>query len=215
MMEKKESKESKERIEKKKKKKIEIIDSYNSKSYTEIYDRRYKSIQFEKFESFWGSTKEKAILLLDYGCGTGLLWDFYNSKYQIIGHNERIRFISIDISNGMLKIFKKKMKIVDNSPKLHFNDVHLVCCDGEHLPFRSKRFEYIYAITSLQNLSNLDLGLKELGRVKEKSAIIAISYLKKKISKDLLIKTFEKSFEGVHIKLLKTKSSEDWVFKIC
>ena len=151
---------------------------------------------------------------MDYGCGTGLLWDFYNSKYQINIQSEKIRFISIDISKGMLNIFKNKIGIADSSQKLHLNDVHLVCCDGEHLPFRSNHFKYIYAITSLQNLSNLDLGLKEINRVKEKSAIIAISYLRKKMAKDLLEKKLKKSFEGYQIRLLKTHSSEDWVFKI-
>ena len=200
---------------KKKERKEEVIESYNSESYNEIYDRRYKAIQFEKFESFWESTNKAPFFLLDYGCGTGLLWDFYNSKYRINEHNEKIRFISIDISKGMLNKFKNKINYAGNSPKMHHNDVHLVCCDGEHLSFRSNHFEHIYAITSLQNLTNLDLGLKEIDRVKKKNAIIAISYLRKKIAKDLLEKKLKKSFEGDQIRLLKTHSSEDWVFKIC
>ncbi len=204
----------KNKKKKKERKKEEIIDSYNSESYTEIYDRRYKVIQFEKFEPFWEPTYQDPIILLDYGCGTGLLWDFYNSKYQNRLHNGKIRFISIDISKGMLNIFKNKLNLANKSPKLHLNDVHLVCCDGEHLPFRSNHFRYIYAITSLQNLSNLDLGLKEINIVKKKSAIIAISYLRKKISKDLLAEKLKKSFEGFQIRLLKTDSSEDWLFKI-
>ena len=196
-------------------KKKEIIESYNSESYNEIYDRRYRSIHFEKFEPFWQPENEDSIILLDYGCGTGLLWDFYNSKYQNRFHNEKIRFISIDISKGMLNLFKNKLNIAGNSPNVHLNDVHLVCCDGEHLPFRSNHFKYIYAITSLQNLSNFELGLKEISRVKQKSAIIAISYLRKKITKDLLEQKLRKSFEGFQIRLLKTDSSEDWIFKIC
>ena len=204
----------KEMKEMKKTKKKEIIDSYNSESYNEIYDRRYKSIQFEKFEPFYDSRSEDPLILLDYGCGTGLLWDFYDSKYQINKQSENIRFISIDISKGMLNIFKNKIKITISFPKMHPNDVHLVCCDGEHLPFRSNRFKCIYAITSLQNLSNLELGLKEINRVKKKGAIIAISYLRKKMAKDILEKKLKKSFEGFQISLLKTHSSEDWVFKI-
>ena len=178
-------------IKKKKKikgKKKEIIESYNSESYNEIYDRRYKAIQFEKFEPFWQPVNEDPIFLLDYGCGTGLLWDFYNLKYKNGLYNEKIRFLGIDISKGMLNIFKNKLNLANNFPKMHYKDVHLVCCDGEHLPFRSNHFRHIYAITSLQNLPNLDLGLSEINRVKKKNAIIAISYLQKKISKDLLKK---------------------------
>ena len=195
-------------------KKKEIMDSYNSESYNEIYDRRYKSIQFEKFEPFYNFLSEDPLILLDYGCGTGLLWNFYNSKYQINNQSEKIRFISIDISKGMLNIFKNKLNLANNFPKMHYKDVNLVCCDGEHLPFRSNHFKYIYAITSLQNLPDVDLGLKEINRVKKKGAIIAISYLRKKISKDLLEKKLIKSFEGFQITLLDSQSTEDWVFKI-
>ena len=195
-------------------KKKEIIDSYNSESYNEIYDRRYKSIQFEKFEPFYDFTSEYPLILLDYGCGTGLLWNFYNSKYQINNQSEKIRFISIDISKGMLNIFKNKLNLANNFPKMHYKDVNLVCCDGEHLPFRSNHFKYIYAITSLQNLPDVDLGLKEINRVKKKGGIIAISYLRKKISKDLLEKKLKNLFEGFQIKLLETHSTEDWLYKI-
>ena len=76
--------------EMKKTKKKEIIDSYNSESYNEIYDRRYKSIQFEKFEPFYNSVNEDPLFLLDYGCGTGLLWDFYNLKNRNDVYNENL-----------------------------------------------------------------------------------------------------------------------------
>lgn len=199
---------------KEKKKKKDIIESYNSESYNEIYDRRYKVIQFEKFEPFYDSSCKYPLILLDYGCGTGLLWDFYDSKYQINNQSDKIRFVSIDISKGMLNIFNNKLNLANNFPKMHYRDVHLVCCDGEYLPFRSNHFKCIFAITSLQNLPDLDLGLNEINRVKKKGAIIAISYLRKKISKDLLEKKLKNSFEGFQIKLLKTQSTEDWVFKI-
>ena len=195
-------------------KKKGIIESYNSESYNEIYDRRYKAIQFEKFEPFWQPLDEDPIMLMDYGCGTGLLLDFFNLKIQNKEQSQKIRFISIDISKGMLNIFKDKFNFTKNLPKPHIKDVQLVCCDGEHLPFRSNHFKYIYAFTSLQNLPNLDLGLKEINRVKKESAIIAISYLRKKISKELLITKLKKSYRGLQIELQQTHSTEDWVFKI-
>ena len=195
-------------------KKKKIIESYNSESYNEIYDRRYKAIQFEKFEPFWQSLDEEQIMLMDYGCGTGLLWDFFNSKIQNKEQSQKIRFISIDISKGMLILFKDKLNFTKNLPKPHIKDVQLVCCDGEHLPFRSNHFKYIYAFTSLQNLPNLDLGLEEINRVKKESAIIAISYLKKKMSKEILISILKKSFIGLQIELEETHTTEDWVFKI-
>ncbi|QEE14581.1 class I SAM-dependent methyltransferase [Promethearchaeum syntrophicum] len=196
------------------KKKKKIIESYNSESYNEIYDRRYKAIQFEKFEPFWQPLDKDPIMLLDYGCGTGLLWDFFNSKIQNKEQSQKTRLICIDISIGMLNIFKDKLNFTKNLPKPHIKDVLFVCCDGEHLPFRSNHFKYIYAFTSLQNLPNLDLGLEEINRVKKDSAIIAISYLKKKKSMELLITKLKKSFIGMQIELQKTHSTEDWVFKI-
>jgi len=195
-------------------KKKEIIESYNSESYNEIYDRRYKAIQFEKFEPFWHPLDEDPIMLMDYGCGTGLLWDFFNSKIQNNEQSQKIRFISIDISKGMLNIFKDKLNFTINLPKPHIADVQLVCCDGEHLPFRLNHFKYIFAFTSLQNLPDLDLGLKEIKRVKKENAIVAISYLQKKITKDLLKTKLKKAFKGLQIELKETHSTEDWVFKI-
>jgi len=197
-------------------KKKGIIESYNSESYNEIYDRRYKAIQFEKFEPFWQPLDEDPIMLMDYGCGTGLLLDFFNLKIQNKEQSQKIRFISIDISKGMLNIFKDKFNFTKNLPKPHIKDVHLICCDGEHLPFRSNHFKYIYAFTSLQNLPNLDLGLEEINRLKKEkeSAIIAISYLQKKISMELLRAKLKKSFIGMQIELQDTHSTEDWVFKI-
>lgn len=197
-----------------KKKKKEIIESYNSESYNEIYDRRYRSIQFEKFKSFIPNFQPIKGFLLDYGGGTGLFWEFLNSRNDLEIKVDEIRFICIDISSGMLDIFKDKLLKSRKSSNTRSEDVHLICCDGEHIPIRSDRFDHIYAFTSLQNLSNLDLGLKEISRVKKKGSFIAISYLRKKISRDLFEKKLRKSFEGLQIRLLKTHSTEDWVFKI-
>jgi len=189
-------------------KKLEIQGNYNSKSYNEIYDRRYKMIQFEKFESIWNSLIEKPFFLLDYGCGTGLLWDFFISKFQDNALNEKLRYIGIDISIGMLKIFQ------DKAQKVKDNRVHLICCDGEYLPFRSNLFQDIFAFTSLQNLPNLDQGLNEIIRIKKKKANIAISYLRKKIAKEILEHKLNEIFKASRIEFLKTRSSEDWVIKI-
>ena len=195
-------------------KKLEILDNYNSKSYNKIYDRRYKMIQFEKFESIWNSLSEKPFFLLDYGCGTGLLWDFFILKFQNNALNGKLRYIGIDISIGMIEIFQDKVQTAINQGKVKDKCVHLVCCDGEYLPFRSDLFQDVFAFTSLQNLSNLDQGLNEIIRIKKKKANIAISYLRKKIAKEILEHKLNEIFKASRIEFLKTRSSEDWVIKI-
>ena len=56
----------------------------------------------------------------------------------------------------------------------------LVSADAEHLPFRDKVFDTIFAITLIQNLPNPIKSLKEIKRVSKREASIVVSGLKRK-----------------------------------
>ncbi|MHA1646190.1 MAG: methyltransferase domain-containing protein, partial [Promethearchaeota archaeon] len=90
-----------------------------------------------------------------------------------------------------------------------------VCCDGEFLPFRIKKFDQIWALTSLQNLSDITQGLSEIARVRKNNAKIGITYLRKSIAKkDLqkLIQTYLGSVEFIEADQYDpTAYSEDWI----
>jgi len=167
-------------VQNEKKKKF-IKKRYDSNSYIEIYDNRYKSIQNRKILSLLHEFDFIDGFILDYGAGTGLLYEFL-CKTEYSNTNDQInifklRYLGIDLSLGMLNKFKSKLKESDKKY------VHLLCCDGENLPIRPSIFDNSFALTTLQNLPNLEKGLEEIKRTSKSSAIHRISFLKK--SKDI------------------------------
>jgi SAM-dependent methyltransferase len=173
-------------------KKVFIKERYDSESYARHYDNRYRTSQFEKIEYFSEEFNFNSDLLLDLGAGTGLLWEFLrtktNKRLPETNKNDTI-FIAVDISFGMLKIFADKLQQPEKSnirltPLIQ--NTHLVCCDGEYLPFREKSFKSTFALTSLQNIPDLKGVLKEIKRVSQLFSQAFISYLKKSISPEKL-----------------------------
>ena len=160
------------------KKKI-IIEKYNSTS--SFYDDRYRKIQNEKFELHFKKTDINCKTLLDAGCGTGLLFEYISSlKFNNLGRT--LRYIGIDISGKMLKMFYNKTKRIKN--KVNTN---LILGDIENLPFRKDKFNLISSITSLQNLHDLKKGLKEIIRVGKENTALKLSILRKQLRSEEVI----------------------------
>jgi len=177
-------------------KKKEIISKYNSTSI--FYDKRYRKIQEEKYRIILSDfLQEKNKIILDAGCGSGLLFEFIVKKFK----NNQIKFlnyIGIEISLNMLKIFAEKCRNLNNNL-----NVNLILSDIEHLPFRDNRIDSIFSITSLQNLPNIYKGIIEIIRVGEHMANLEFSILKKNLDLDSLI-----SFLNSKIINLKIKNIE-------
>ncbi|MHA1489098.1 MAG: class I SAM-dependent methyltransferase [Promethearchaeota archaeon] len=180
-----------------------------------FYDRRYLKIQYEKYEYILKNyiIKNKVILIiknkviLDAGCGTGLLLEFItNSRKQ----NQGIRysFIATDISWNMLTRFK--LKINGKEMKIR-QRINLILSDLENLPFRGSVFNSIFALTSFQNLPNIIDGVNESFRVVKNEADVMFSILKKKLKKDELITVLKKKIKDLEI--IDEKSLEDIIFK--
>jgi ubiquinone/menaquinone biosynthesis C-methylase UbiE len=132
-----------------------------------LYDMRYAEEQAAKIRA----ALEKVELgggsyVLDFGCGTGLLFEYIAEKVWMI--------VGLDLSRKALNEAKKRSKM--------FGNVHLVLADADYAPLRSGVFTHVFAITILQNMPNPWKTLNEAKRVAVKNAALVVTGLKKKFS---------------------------------
>ena len=121
------------------------------------YDMRYTEEQLAKYRSILGELPEND-LLLDNGCGTGLLFPFIKST-----------IVGLDLSSALLE--KARKRVGD----CH----HLVQGDSEYLPFRNGVFEAVVSVTVIQNLANPRKMPAESARVSKPGSTVIISSLKR------------------------------------
>ena len=141
------------------------------------YDGQYAEEQRAKIENAFKSLKiDGQSLILDCGCGTGLLFEYVAEKADIV--------IGLDISKNILVEAKRRAKV--------FGNVSLILADADYPPFKNDVFSYVFAITLLQNMPNPKRTLAEICRVAEENAYIIVTGLKKKfplkVFKSLLLK---------------------------
>ena len=155
-------------------KKGDIIKKYNSSSF--YYEKRYRDIQLYKFKTFLRRDSLRKKIILDAGCGTGLLMD---QIFHIDDLSDQLKsnYVGIDISLNMLNILKLKL---NESDKVKL--INLILADLESLPFRKNIFDCVFSITVFQNLVNLENGVENLIRVGKNKSEITISILKKKLN---------------------------------
>ncbi|MBY9020099.1 MAG: class I SAM-dependent methyltransferase [Candidatus Lokiarchaeota archaeon] len=156
------------------KKKKNIIAKYNSTSG--IYDKRYRNIQYSKFKLLLGDFKFINRIILDAGCGTGLLLEFF-LKSNLNKHKRKPFYIGLDISWKMLKQFLYKINKEEG-----FKNVNLILGDIENLPFRDEKIHSLFAVTSLQNLFDIQRGLREILRIGQQGASLNLSILGKNVN---------------------------------
>jgi len=185
-------------------KKKEIISKYNSTAT--FYDKRYRKIQEEKYRIIFSDfLLEKNKIILDAGCGSGLLFEFIVKKFKI-NQIKFLNYIGIEISLNMLKRFADKCRNLINNL-----NVNLILSDIEHLPFRDNRIDSIFSITSLQNLPNISKGIIEILRVGEHMANLEFSILKKNLDLDLLISFLNSKL--IDLKIKNIESIEDVIIQ--
>lgn len=119
-------------------------------STAQIYDERYKDIQFQKYRVMLADLDIRQPIL-DHGCGTGLLSSLVPN------------LIGIDIS---LEMIKKANEIC-------------VQGDLENLPFKDNSFATVLSFTAIQNVGNLDKALAELKRILKKEGLVVLTFLQK------------------------------------
>ncbi|MHA1349343.1 MAG: class I SAM-dependent methyltransferase [Promethearchaeota archaeon] len=184
-------------------KKKNIIAKYNSTS--SFYDDRYRNIQNSKFKLLLKNFKFDNKILLDAGCGTGLLFEFFLRYNQRI-FNRKLRFIGLDISWKMLEQFLYKI-----NKETSIKHVNLILGDIENLPFREEKIHQIFAVTSFQNLHDIEKGLKELVRVGQQGTSLNLSILGKNLNLDSIY-SYLKS-ETADLNLIRLEKVEDVIIQ--
>ncbi len=106
-------------------------------------------------------------LILDLGCGGGVLNDFCSN------------LISFDLSFELLKLNSNHKK---------------VCGSILNLPFRDNSFYFICSFTVFQDLPNVYLGISEIKRVLSSGGTIILSFLKMSSKAEKIVKLLEENF---------------------
>lgn len=152
-----------------------------------IYDMRYAEEQTAKIDAALKSFNlQKNGLVLDVGCGTGLLFGHVTKKSRMI--------VGLDISRKILFQAKKRSE--------EFQNVHLIQADADNTPFRDEVFNYVFAMTLVQNMPNHVRTLDEVKRVARKNATIVVTGLKKKFS----LENFEKLLRKLSLNVFEVKN---------
>lgn len=166
-------------------KKRDAMQHYDSTA--NIYDMQYAEEQEAKIEAaVKGLNIEKHGLVLDAGCGTGLLFNHVADKADGV--------VGLDISREILLQAKKRAK--------KFQNVNLILADADHMPLIDNSFSHVFAITLVQNMPDPVKTLNEVKRVAKTDAVIVVTGLKKKFT----VEIFEELLRKVGLKALEIRN---------
>ena len=151
-----------------------------------IYDMRYAEEQAAKIEAaFEGFKVEKGSLVLDAGCGTGILFDYVADKAGTT--------VGLDISRKTLLQTKKRAK--------NFQRLYLILADADNMPLNGNIFSHVFSITLIQNMPNPAKTLDEIKRVAKDDAVIVITGMKKAFT----LEEFEKLLQDAGFNIIALK----------
>ncbi|NHV59900.1 MAG: class I SAM-dependent methyltransferase [Candidatus Verstraetearchaeota archaeon] len=187
--------------------KLDLLRDYNATAH--LYDERYKEEQMPKISFLLGKLKPKEKdVLLDVGCGTGLLFEKVNCGL----------IVGVDISLNMLREAKKRAKGVvrpcagvteagaeteveggaeigaevlgkamggessesqQNPVGGIMGNVELILADAEFLPIRGGSVDIVVSVTALQLTGGQEKAISEILRVLKDQGSFGISIIKK------------------------------------
>ncbi|MEM3596915.1 MAG: class I SAM-dependent methyltransferase [Candidatus Bathyarchaeia archaeon] len=166
-------------------KKREIMQCYDVTAH--LYDTRYAGEQKQKIEAALEEIKIKKLCsVLDVGCGTGILFNYFASKAKSI--------VGLDISRRTLQEAKKRANNIGNT--------HLVLADADNMPLRENLFDYVFGITILQNMPEPAKTLMEIRRVAKRKAKIIVTGMKKAFTRE----QFQKLLSEANLKSIAFKT---------
>lgn len=144
-----------------------IMRRYNQSA--RVYDTQYFEEQEAKITTIIRNLHVPPdSIVLDAGCGTGLLFKHLADKTELI--------VGLDISRGLLQEAIKKAQPYQN--------VALVMADADNMPFPNRAFDMVFVVTLLQNMPDPRANLEEISRVGKPTASIVVTGLRKRFSQD-------------------------------
>lgn len=153
-----------------------------------MYNERYAEEQEAKYHVALTSMKPTG-LVLDVGCGTGLLFS------HVALQSEQV--VGVDISKKLLLQAKERV----DKPR----NVELVQADADHLPFKNGQFNAVFAFTILQNMPKPGETLMEIRRSATRGAYVVVTGLKKVFSTEALTNLLHNA--GFHVVSMKDKGN--------
>lgn len=177
-------------------KKRDIMRKYDATAH--IYDLRYEQEQTAKYSAALESLQEQELgLVLDVGCGTGLLFNHIRAIST--------RIVGVDISRETLHRARERAR---NS-----SAIEVICADADLLPFRGSIFNHAFAMTLIQNSPNPIQTLKEVERVSRNDAVTVVTGLKRVFSKDGFAGLLRKA--RLHVTVLKDEENLKCYVAMC
>lgn len=179
-------------------KKREIIRHYDKLAST--YDSLYRDEQGLKIKYVLRHVNfNNSDLILDTGCGTGFLFKYIQGYVgQIVG---------VDISIGLLRVASAHIK------QARMKTVFLIRADVDYLPFQEQVFNKVFALTLIQDFSDLNVTLKEIMRTAKDESIFVITGLKKIFSEASFKQVLTKA--GLESNILLTSEQVKDIIAVC
>lgn len=168
-----------------------VMRRYNQSA--QAFDTQYREEQEAKIKVIMQtlSLKQDSVVL-DAGCGTGLLFQHLAERTESI--------TGIDISRGLLHNARKRAQLCCSTV--------LIQADADNLPFLNETFDAVFAITLLQNMPDPKATLAEFNRVSKLSALIVATGLRKQFSQEDFVKLLEQANLRVELLKLDEKNRE-------
>jgi len=143
-----------------------------------VYDTQYGEEQKAKIEAGLSELKlRRDSLVLDVGCGTGLLFPHLAEDVNLL--------VGLDFSRNILRQAKKRAE--------QFSSVAILRADADFLPFKERVFNAVFAITLLQNMPNPLRSLHEIRRVARGKATVIVTGLKKEFSNERFVQLLKEA----------------------
>lgn len=163
-----------------------------------VYDTQYGEEQQAKIEAALNELKlKKSGLVLDVGCGTGLLFPYIAEDADLL--------VGLDFSSTILSEARKRTK--------QYSNVALLRADADFLPFPNKIFNVVFAITLLQNMPDPLCCLCEIKRVAQSKATVIATGLKKEFSSEELAQLLKRA--KLEVSVLKADEQLKGYVAIC
>lgn len=128
------------------------------------YDELYRGEQYSKYSVLVGIVNGKlnSSLVLDAGCGTGLLLEYLREN----NIDKYARYICLDPSTGMIE--RLAGKNIDHR-------VIPVVGYAEEIPVRDSSIDIVVSITTWSNIADKEKAVNEFIRVTKENGLIVVS----------------------------------------